>query len=273
MNGPMTPLSQLFACWTLGLRRLARSKFFLGTVIASALPLVLTTIIGLNRPQSSNDPLELASYLDHMARTFYLHFVVFFTATVLGFAALRQEIDDRTLHYLLLQPSPRWAILAGRYLSVVTLVLGCVVASLWLNNILAPLLVLGAHGPGEWLLQPGRVDLLLRQTGVLGLAVAAYSAIGVLAGSFLKTQGYALLLILWELTLPYMPATLKPFALTHYFHSLLPRASESAKLFELLGEPAPRTQSLVVPLTIVLIALVLAFGIFQFKEPVESADT
>ncbi len=273
MNGPTTRLRQLFACWTLGLRRLARSKFFLGAVIAAALPLVLTTIIGLNRPGSSRNPLELASYLDHMARTFYLHFVVFFTATVLGFAALRQEIDDRTLHYLLLQPSPRWALLAGRYLSVVTLVLGCVVASLWLNNLLAPLLVSGARGPGEWLLQPGRLDLLLRQTGVLALAVAAYSAIGVLAGSFLKTQAYALVLILWELTLPYMPPALKPLALTHYFHSLLPRASESARIFELLGDPAPLTQSLLVPLTVAFIALVIAFGIFQFKEPVESADT
>ena len=47
-------------------------------------------------------------------RLLYLQFIIFFVGNIFGFAVMRQDQDDQTLHYLFLQPVDRWMVILGK---------------------------------------------------------------------------------------------------------------------------------------------------------------
>lgn len=260
----------LYASFTIALRRLMWSKFMIANMIFCAIPLGIATVIALVGVSVGGRALSMAEVHEiqqQWLRTLYLHFIVFFLANIFGFAVVRQEIEGQTLHYLLLQPARRWALFFGRYLSYILIVSLFCVGSLWLSYLIMMIPLFGLGATVKDLAVSGQFVLLLKESGVLALGLAAYGAIAMLAGSFFKTALYAVLLLAWEWVLPYVPQALKEWTLLYYLQSLLPqKPHEMQSMFELLGDLASPMRAIVIILLITLTALAGAMAVFQQKE-------
>ncbi len=272
---------QMFSLTRLSIRRLAGTRFMIANLLLAALPVVLTLVIVVALRIQQPDPpsiemarVEAAHYFQFILRTLYLHFVVFFIAIISGFAISRQDLEERTLHFILLQPIPRWAMVAARFVGYLGLSIALVLTSLWLSYLI---LIGGRFGLGG-LIQDlfgtgGRLGGLLLESLVLVMALIAYGAIGMAGGSAFKTLVFAPLLWVWDGLLPFLPQALKELSLTHYFQSLLPeRLIEQGRLLELLGEPAATTQSLFAIALVSVTAIILALAVFQTRECIYNED-
>jgi ABC-type transport system involved in multi-copper enzyme maturation permease subunit len=260
---------QIAAVLALSLRRLGRSRLTIACAFLGALPVLVVCLI-LAHHTFRRSPVDIARVHDIFEtwiRTFYLNFIVFFVASILGFGVVRQERDDRTLHYLFLQPVKRWALVLGKTAAFLTLASAICLASFWGAYLL---MTLGRFGPRAAiadLFVEGRFVVLLRESGVLVLGLLAYGSIALLMGSLFKSGLYGLLLLAWETALPYLPSSMKMWTMMHYLQSLLPeRPVESTRLFELLGDPAPVWLCILVLLAVPSFFVALCAVLFQWRE-------
>ncbi len=229
----------------------------------AAIPIALALIILFaGEALGDNSPIYQG-----FVRILYLHFIVFFVANLFGFAVSRQEMEDRTLHYLLMQPLPRWLLLTSRFAAYLILAGATCVASLWLTYLVLILPGAGVEALMRELFTGGRLMGLVKESAVIVLALGFYGTIAVVMGSIFKSGLYAALLIIWEAGVYYLPHTLKYWTGSHYFHSLLPeKLGAERRLFQLLGEPASVWLSLGVICGVSLALLTVAVLLFHFKE-------
>lgn len=259
---------QFLAAYQLAVWRLVRSRFlFVGAALAG-IPLAIALLMILPIAGASVADLRVAHQaLETFYRTLYLHFVVFFVSSVFGFAVVRQETDNQTLHHLLLQPTPRWVLMLGKVGAFWSMAAALCVASLWLTYLTLILGRFGLRVAVADLFGDGRAMILVKESGVIVLGLLAYGAIAMLMGSFFKSGFYAVLLISWEAALPYLPSTIKFWTIMHYLQSLSPnRADAPSRLFDMLGEPASTAMSLTVLLGLSAVILAVCLGVFQTRE-------
>ena len=261
-------IRQFLASYHLAVHRLARSRFlFVGAGLA-AIPLVIAFLLILPLSGSAVADLRTAHQVfETFYRTLFLHFVVFFVGSVFGFAVVRQENDDQTLHHILLQPIPRWVLLLGKVGAFWSMAALLCVASLWLTYLTLILGRFGLRVAVADLFADGRAESLAKESLVIVLGLLAYGSIAMLMGSFFKSGFYAVLLITWEAGLPYLPTTIKFWTIMHYLQSLSPnRADAPSRFFDMLGEPASTALSLAVLLGLSLAIVALCLVVFQARE-------
>ena len=192
----------------------------------------------------------------------YFARVNLFVALYLGCAALGEEIDAKTLPYLLVRPVPRPALLLGRWLA------GAFNAGLLLSAAFAAayLATVGQMG-----MKALRVDLpvLGYALAALWLSVAAYTAVFVLLSIVARWPlliGLALL-FLWEEFAAKMPGTMARFTLLHHVYTLLAHWTGEptyAALASPVGDKLlPASQSLQVLCGVAVAAIVLALLRFR----------
>ena len=121
----------VLAALGISLRRQVRTRFFWACAGLAALPVGIALLIAFNK-HSGGPAEEIHGLYENLLRILYLHFIVFFSANIFGFAAIRQDVEDQTLHYLLLSPARRWALMAGRYVAYLIAISALCIASLWL---------------------------------------------------------------------------------------------------------------------------------------------
>lgn len=256
------------ASFLLSTRRMRRSKFLWGNLFTAAIPLLIVSAWGLSGYRNLNNINTAHVVYEMFLRTLFLHYIVFFVGGLFGFAVMRQEFDDQTLHYLLLQPIGRWVLIAGKLAACMVLASGICIASLWLTYLLMTLPKFGLGAVVADLFgEEGRFLILVKESLVIILALLAYSTIGMLMGSFFKSTFYALVILAWETGLPYMPVALKYWTVMFYVQSLLPeKLAEQRKIFELLGEPASPAMSVGVICGVSTVFILFCTVLFQVRE-------
>ncbi|HPS02027.1 MAG TPA: ABC transporter permease, partial [Candidatus Sumerlaeota bacterium] len=127
----------------LSLRRLLHSKFMLAALLFALIPILISLLTLLN--PGANLASAQAQYQNFL-RYLYLHFAVFFVGNFLGFAVMRQEHDDQTLHFLILQPVSRWTLVVGKLAASLLLASLICIGSLMASYLI---LTIGAAGPQE----------------------------------------------------------------------------------------------------------------------------
>jgi len=143
--------------------------------------------------------------------------VVPIIAVVLGAPVVSEEVEDRTITYLITRPIPRASILLGRWMAS-ALVLACIVAiSAWAVVVL--LEGIGAADP-ETAVPAG---FAARLVGVAVVGAVVYSALFAAIGSFLKRPvllglGYTFAV---EFLLTNLPFASQRITLQYYLKSLL----------------------------------------------------
>ncbi len=262
---------QILSMTRLSVRRLIFTRFMFAGLLLAALPILILVLIGVGmhlHGSSGPDVAMLHNMQERILREFYLRFVIFFVAIITGFAIVRQDLDDRTLHCLLLAPVQRWSAVLAKFIGFWIVTAVVLIVSYWSAYAVSMLIVTGPSATVRDLFgQDARLYVLLRESCVMLLAMTTYGTIGMAFGSVVKSLVFAPILWLWEMALPWLPAALKKLTLSYYFHSLLP-VQETARnrSWEILSQPASTLTSLLVLGCTILVAIGLAVLVFWWRE-------
>jgi len=206
----------------------------------------------------------------HMVPPFDLYAVlvaVYWIRNVLPLAALfyatslvADEVDGRTLTYLLTRPITRSAILAGKFAAYLATTLSLALPAAVVTFFL---LATAPGGPGAG----AAVGDLFRDLGVMALTLVAYGALFALLGVLLRRPVIPGLLFLygWEL-LANLPGYLPRLTLTAWLRSLIHHRPAQEGLAELFGQVLPAGEGLAVLLLATAAFLAAAAWIFAERE-------
>jgi len=226
-----------------------------------ALPVVLAIVYRLvlaKYPAARLSPLDLYGRL---VVFFYLRFALPLTALFYATALIADEVEGKTLTYLLTRPIRRESILAGKFAAYVvttlTLALPAVVVTFF-----TLMTVSGRANLG------GAVPDLLRDLGVAALALLAYGALFTLLGVFLKRPVIPglLFIFVWELFLPSFPGYVPRVTLTAYLRSLVRHRPAQEGVSEIFAQVLPTALCLEVLVGAVVVGLGASAWIFSTRE-------
>jgi len=174
---------------------------------------------------------------------------------------IADEVEGRTLTYLLTRPLPRPAILAGKFAAYVTTTLAMTLPSVVITFFLLAT-AQGASSIGA------EVPELFRDMGVVALTLVAYGGLFTLMGVLLRRPVIPglLFLFVWEL-IANLPGYLPRFTLTAWLRSLLHHQPAEEGLGGLLAtQILPAGEALAVLLGTSALFLALSFWIFAQRE-------
>ncbi len=177
-----------------------------------------------------------------------------------GTALVAEEVEGKTITFLLTRPVARGALLLGKFGAFVATALSLSLPAV----VLTFGLLLSAQGVASL---RGHAGDLLRDLGVAALALLAYGALFTLFGVFLRRPLVPglLFLFVWEL-LAHLPGYLPRFTLAAWLRALLPYRPPTEGLGELFGQTLPAGLGVVVLLGVASLALAAALGIFTRRE-------
>ncbi len=226
-----------------------------------ALPVVLAIVYRIvlaAHPTARLSPLDLYAGL---VVFFYLRFALPLTALFYATALIADEVEGKTLTYLLTRPIRRESVLAGKFAAYVVTTL-----TLALPAVLVTFFVLlTVHGRADL---GGAVPDLLRDLAVVALALLAYGALFTLLGVLLKRPVIPglLFIFVWEFFLPSLPGYLPRFTLNAYLRSLVRHRPAQEGLSEIFGQVLPAALCLEVLVGTALVALAASAWIFSTRE-------
>jgi ABC-2 type transport system permease protein len=148
---------------------------------------------------------------------FFVRFAVPVLAVFYGTALIADEVEDKTITYLLTRPVPRASVLLGKYLAYLASTVAVVLPAVMLMW----LLVVPIHGS----LAASFPDLLA-DLGVLVGGLASYGAVFALVGAtFKRPLLFGLLFVFgWESLALALPGHLRQLTVAHYLQGLVPHA-------------------------------------------------
>jgi ABC-2 type transport system permease protein len=174
-------------------------------------------------------------------------------------ALIADEVEGRTLTYLITRPIRRSAILAGKFAAYLVTTL-----CLALPAAVVTFFVL-ATSRGANL--AGSVPDLFRDLGVLALTLLVYGALFALMGVLMKRPLLPglLFLFVWEMAAN-LPGYVPRFTITAWLRSLVTHRPAGRGLSEIFGQVLPADLSLVVLAVLTAVFLWLALWIFSSRE-------
>jgi ABC-type transport system involved in multi-copper enzyme maturation permease subunit len=191
---------------------------------------------------------------------FYLRLGVPLAALFYATALIADEVDGKTLTFLITRPIKRSAILCGKFAAYVVttlaLTLPAVVVSFFLLATAS-----GMAGIG------GKVPDLFRDLGVMALALVSYGALFTLAGVLLRRPVIPGVLFIfgWELV-AHLPGYMPRLTLTAWLQSLIRHRPAQDDLSGLFGQVLPAALSLQVLTAATVVFLGLSLWIFSRRE-------
>jgi ABC-type transport system involved in multi-copper enzyme maturation permease subunit len=173
---------------------------------------------------------------------------------------IADEVEGRTLTYLLTRPLARPAIFAGKFAAYLATSVGVALPS----AVLTFFLLVTARG---WSGVGASVPDLLRDLGVMTLTLLAYGALFALLGVLLRRPVIPGLLFLfgWEL-MANLPGYLPRLTLTAWLRSLIHHRPAQEGLAGLFGQVLPAGLSLAVLLVSTSLFLTAAAWLFSERE-------
>jgi len=171
---------------------------------------------------------------------FHVRFAIYFGCLGVFTRLVRGEIAEKTLHYVLLAPLRREALVAGKFIAG-ALATGAVFGS----AVLSAFVLMYAHFPaGRAFLAhgPGLLHLRLYLLVTL-LACLGYGAVLLALSLIFKNPMVpAVIVLVWEGINGALPAWLKHFSVTFYLKPLMPTelpVGGLLRLFTVVAEPTP----------------------------------
>jgi ABC-type transport system involved in multi-copper enzyme maturation permease subunit len=226
----------------------------------SFLPVAVSLVLKFHQLFSEERSFEGGYMFSNIIMIFYLQLIILILALFFGTSICSEEVEGRTLPYLVTRPVPKSALLLGKYLAYTLLACGMVVLGLLFSFTILNL---------DRLADFSLYLVLFRYAGVLSLGIVAYTALFAFFGSCLKRSiFYGLLFCFgWENVIQYFPGSTQRFAIAHYLKSFLPVSSSGR--FSFLTFRLEATRPGVALLMLFLITagfLALAILMFSKKE-------
>jgi ABC-type transport system involved in multi-copper enzyme maturation permease subunit len=196
-------------------RKSRRTRFFF---VLSFLPVAVALIIKFNQLFSERHSLEGIYLFTNIIMLFYLQLIILILALFYGTSVCSEDVEGKTLSYLLTRPIPKSSIVLGKYAAYTLIII--IMTTLGLLFSFAVLNI-------DHLLDGSLYLTLFRYWGVLILGIVAYTAFFTFFGSFLRRSIFFGLLFTfgWESVIQYFPGSTQRFAIAHYLKSFLPYSS------------------------------------------------
>lgn len=190
-------------------RRTGKTRVF---ALVGLIPVALAVVVRIVLHGRSGD---MAAVFTEILMVFFLQFYIVILSLFFGTSVTAEEVEGKTLCYLVTRPIPKPAVVLGKYLAYALLMAFMVAVSLALSYF-----ILNAGR----LAQPSLYLTFLGYLGVLVLGILAYTAFFTFLGAVLKR---AIILGLmfgfgWENVIQYFPGSTQRFSIVHYLKSLLP---------------------------------------------------
>jgi ABC-2 type transport system permease protein len=191
---------------------------------------------------------------------YYVRNVVPLAALFYATSLIADEVEGKTLTYLLTRPVRRSSILAGKLAAYLATTL-----SLTLPAVVASFFVLttaeGSAGVGA------RVPDLLRDLGTIALALVVYGALFTLLGVLLRRPMIPglLFLFVWELA-AHLPGNMPRLTITAYLRSLVSHRPAQEGLAALFERTLPAGESILTLVALSLALLAAAVAVFSSRE-------
>ncbi len=235
-------------------RRSLLMAVLLGLPMAFAL---LYRVIAASKGAPGTSPDELYGYI---VALYAIRNVVPLASLFYATALVADEVEGRTLTYLLTRPIPRASILAGKFAAYLATTI-----SMALPATVVTFFVLATAPGSEGV--AAHVGDLLRDLGVLALALLSYGAAFTLLGVLLRRPVIPglLFLFVWELTAN-LPGYMPRFTLTAYLRSLVRHRIADDSFFGLPVEVLPAPLCLAVLAVSTVGFLAAALWIFSTRE-------
>jgi ABC-type transport system involved in multi-copper enzyme maturation permease subunit len=252
----LSSVRRVFAFFFFLSRRTGKTRVFF---LLGMIPVGIAVLVRLVMAGRTED---VTAVTTEILMVFFVTFYIVILSLFYGTSICAEELEGRTLSYLITRPLPKPAIFVGKYAAYVALTVLMVTASLGLSYF-----IMNSHR----LRDAALYVTFLRYAGVLGLGIMAYTAFFAFLGTFLRR---AILVGLmfgfgWENVIQYFPGSTQRFSLVHYLKSLLPRQPAGGKAIAILLFRLEPTDPVVAVVTLVLIAAVfvaLAGWLFRTKE-------
>ena len=234
-----------------------RSLLMALLVAAPVLFAILYRVLSVTHGQPPLGPSDLYAL---MVAIYWIRNVLPLAALFYATSLIADEVEGRTLTYLLTRPLTRSAIFAGKFAAYLattfTLALPAAVLTFFI-------LMTASGAPA---LGPAATDLL-RDLGVMLLTLVVYGALFGLLGVLLKRPVIPGLVFLygWEL-LANLPGYLPRLTLTAWLRSLVRHRPAEEGLSGLFQQVLPADQALLVLLTVSVLLLGAAAWIFSQRE-------
>ncbi len=227
MNAPTPFRASARAAFSLGLETTLASRRAWLTGLLLGLPAVLA--LAYRAAALAGVELHLPGWQVYgdFAVTLYWVGLALPLVALLQASGYAEEVEARTIVYLLTRPASRGALLVGRFAAYAVFALGVTLVAQ-----LVTFLLLGTQdGTGAFF---GRVPGLLRDAGVLALALLSYGALFTLLGVLLRRPLLPGLGFLfgWEL-LANLPGYLPRLTVARHLRGLLPYSPPMEGLFGL----------------------------------------
>lgn len=260
LGRPVPALVAARAAFALGFEGLlwSRRALLMGLLVAA--PVLFALVFRL--VAAAELPVELTGFdiYGRFVSMYWLRNVLPLVALFFGAALVADEIEGKTITFLLTRPVSRPALLLGKFaaylLAAAALVLPAIVLTFGLLVTWR-----GATGVGA------RVPDLFRDLGVATLALLVYGALFTFLGVLLKRPLIPglLFLFVWEL-LANLPGYLPRLTLSAYVRSLVPYAPGEEGVSELFAQVLPLGECLVVLTLVTVLSLVAAAWAFTWRE-------
>jgi ABC-2 type transport system permease protein len=195
--------------------------------------------------------------------TFIPHAIVPLTALLYASGMIQDEIEEQTLTYLLIRPSPRWAIYTAKLLATLLITTG-----------LATFFILLTYGAIYWSTPGFSAEIVLPRAaitiGIQALALVAYCALFGCLSLFVKRSlviGVAYI-ILFEGVLANIDFIVRRLTINYYFRVLIERWHDlNLREWSINLDDAPSAESCVwTILGMSLILTILAARTFAGRE-------
>jgi ABC-type transport system involved in multi-copper enzyme maturation permease subunit len=247
------------AVFDLSLDRMVWSRRSVVIALLLGLPVVLALIY---RAVLGRLPPQIAAFdfYGNIVAYYYLRFALPVAALFYATALVADEVDGKTLTYLITRPVHRSAILSGKFAAYVATTLALALPAIVVSFFLLAT-ANGFSGIGS------RVGDLFRDLGVMALALVAYGALFTLVGVLLRRPVIPglLFIFVWEL-LAYLPGYLPRFTLTAWLQSLIRHRPAQEDLSGMFGQVLPAALSLQVLTVATAAFLAASLWIFSRRE-------
>ena len=252
-------MSDLFLLKT-ALRDAVRPKRLTTALVLVLLPALIGLLWRSLTPAKKFVPDEVYS---NLAASLVFGFILTILSVIYGTGVVSQEMEQRTIVYLLTRPIPRWRILLAKFV-------GSWLAITLTVCLSALLLALVVYGPGK---MGGKSAVLLRDLRILSVGALAYGSLFLLIATLLnRALMYGLLFAFgWESWVPSMPGAFGKLSVMSYLRRLAPHVienDESAEGFLSAFNPTtiPIRQAWLVLTLLILVALLAALVVFSTRE-------
>ncbi len=194
---------------------------------------------------------------------FFVRFAIPVLAVFYGTALIADEVEDKTITYLLSRPIPRASVLLGKYLAF----LACTVAVVLPAVVVMWLLIAPIRGS-----LAASFPALAADLGILALGLAAYGALFALVGAtFKRPLLFGLLFVFgWESLALALPGYLRQLTVAHYLQGLVPHTMPTESPLSILqmafSEPSGLAESLFGLAFVTVAGLVLAARAVSRRE-------